>query len=123
MKSFDLVVIENDCNRACMIFSTNFISPVKVIHEIQSLHQGILTECTEVYFDFLLCSRNSDERYAKVVCTNGILDMTQFSYVKVGKKDALRKISAQYYKDNEDQLDWTYADQIKRKLITRGIAI
>ena len=123
MKSVDLVVIENDCNRACMIFSTNYISPVKVIHEIQALHQSILTECTEVYFDFLLCSRNSDERYAKVVCTNGILDMTQFSYVKVGKKDALRKISAQYYKDNEDQLDWTYADQIKRKLIARGIAI
>lgn len=123
MKDYDLVVIDNGCKRYCMIFSTNFISPIKVIKEIQIQHSSLLNECSEVYFDFLLCTRNSNERYAKVNCMNGILDMTQFSYIKVSKKDSLRKISAQFYRENADRLDWTYADQLKRKLITRGIII
>ena len=123
MKDYDLVVIDNGCNRSCVIFSTNYISPVKSIEEIQTQHSHELIECREVYFDFLLSTRNSNERYAKVHCSNGVLDMTKFSYIKVSKKDSLRRISAEFYKENADRLDWTYADPLKRKLITRGLVI
>ena len=86
-------------------------------------HSGELSQCSEVYFDFLLSTRNSNERYAKVHCANGVLDMTKFSYIKVSKKDSLRRISAEFYRENADRLDWTYADPIKRKLIIRGCVI
>lgn len=123
MKDYDFLALEDNGHKKGIIFSTSYISPVKAIKEIQIQHSHELIECSEVYFDFLLSTRNSNERYAKVHCSNGVLDMTQFSYIKVSKKDSLRRISAEFYRENADRLDWTYADPLKRKLIIRGIII
>lgn len=123
MKDYDFLILEDNGHKKGIIFSTNCISPIKAIKEIQMQHSGELSQCSEVYFDFLLSTRNSNERYAKVHCENGVLDMTQFSYIKVSKKDSLRRISAEFYRENADRLDWTYADPLKRKLIIRGIVI
>lgn len=123
MKDFDIVETKNGDCRICIIFSTNYISPMKAINEIQTQYCKILERYTEVYFDFLLCSRNSNERYAKVDCTNGILDTARISYIKVKKRDFLRKASTRYYKENMDRLSWTYVDSLKKKLISKGVVI
>lgn len=123
MKEYDFLVFENNGYKVGIIFSTNFISPIKSISELQTKHKEELANCEEVYFDFLLSTRNSSERFAKAPCTNGVIDMDQFSYINVRRKELLRKVSSEFYKKNLDDFDWTYADPIKRKLIARGLII
>lgn len=123
MKNYDLAVINRQNTKLYMVFSTNYISPLKMIDEIQVLLGDIVMDSAEIFFDFLLCNKNDRERYAKMVCTDGLLDVNQFSYISVDKKSELRKISAHYYKENYHCLDWTYVSEAKKKLIANGVVI
>lgn len=119
MKDYDIQTIEYNGCKTCIIFSTHYISPLKYIKEIQLEYSELLKECNEVYFDFLLSRRNSNERFAKMICNAGLLE--QFEYIRISKKDPLRKISAGYYRTAD--VDWTYCSDIKKKLIMRGLVI
>ena len=123
MKNYDLTVINSQNQNLCIVFSTNYISPLKMIDEIQVLLGDIVTDSTEVFFDFLLCNKNDRERYAKMVCKDGMLDVNKFSYISVDKKSELRKISAHYYKEHYHCLDWTYVSEAKKRLIANGVII
>lgn len=123
MKSFDLITIDNAGDNICIVFSTSFISPLKVIDEIQQSYKDRIIKYKTIYFDFLLCTRNTQQRYAKVDCNEGKIDIENINYIAVNKKDALRRISAEYYRNNYDDLDWTYVSSVKKKLIFNGIIL
>lgn len=123
MKNYDIVTINNNRNKTYIVFSTNYISPLKMFNEIQKSLQEDINDCTEIYFDFLLCNKNDTERYAKIIFQNGLLDIKQFSYIYVDKKSELRRISMEYYKENFKSLDWTYVSDTKKKLIFNGVII
>lgn len=124
MKKFDFTVVDiGDGNKVGVIFSTHYISPLKRITEIQSICMDKAKDCDEIYFDFLLCTRNSRERYAKVRCTNGRLDLKQFTYVPLNRDHTLRKVSSKYYKENYDELDWTYVSHDNRRMIINGMIV
>lgn len=123
MKNYDFAIIDDNNRKIYIVFSTNYISPLKMINEIQETICEHAKISADIYFDFLLCNRNEKERFAKISCTNGSLDLENFSYVSVDKKSPLRKISAHYYRENYDSLDWTYAGKNKMKLIINGVIL
>ena len=123
MKYYDVIEYKKDNNNLCIIFSTTYISPLKSLNEIKEKYINCFKECSDIYFDFLLCNRNQNERFAKVINYQEKLDISNFEYIKVEKKDYIRELSTKYYKENYDYLDWTYVSSIKRKLISKGIVI
>ncbi len=123
MKNYDLVTINNNNRKIHIVFSTNYISPLKMFNEIQDLLKTHTNDYSEVYFDFLLCNKNDRERYAKIIFQNGLLDIKQFSYIQVDKRSDLRRHSMEYYKENFKKLDWTYVSEAKRKLIVSGVVV
>lgn len=57
MKNYDIVTINNNRNKIYIVFSTNYLSPLKMFNEIQKSLQEDINDCTEIYFDFLLCNK------------------------------------------------------------------
>ena len=110
MKNYDVVQIYDNKRKILIIFSTNYVSPLKELNKIQSLIRDLHKDISEIYFDFLLCNRNGQQRYAKIECVDGILDYKKFSYISVNR-------------ENERNLDWTYAGEEVRKMIINNIVL
>ncbi len=123
MKNYDVVQIYDNKRKILIIFSTNYVSPLKELNKIQSLIRDLYKDISEIYFDFLLCNRNGQQRYAKIECVDGILDYKKFSYISVNKENRIRELSAKYYRENERNLDWTYAGEEVRKMLINNIVL
>ena len=123
MKAYDINIIEYNNTKSIIVFSTNYISPLKEFDKIQDFLRNIPADIKNVYFDFLVCTKNDNERYAKIEIKDGLLNFNEFKYLLLDKDNDLRKISADYYKSNLKSIDWTYAGDIKRELISNGLII
>jgi len=124
MKRYDIKVINKDNDKdICMIFSTSYISPLKFTADIEKELSHIYNQRIEVVFDFFLSSGNSSERFAKACFDGRSFIKSSFEYIKVEKNDDLRRLSAQYYKDSNGEVDFTFLSEIQKKMIFSGIAI
>lgn len=123
MKYYDLIKCEINKKIICIIFSTTYISPLKSLNEIENNYKSFFVDCTDIYYDFLLCKKNANERFAKVINYEDKLDISKIEYINIKKRDLIREISAKYYKEHFNDLDWTYVSSIKQKLIAKGIVI
>lgn len=123
MKTYDINIIEYNNTKSVIVFSTNYISPLKEFDKIQDFLRNFPADIKNVYFDFLVCTKNDNERYAKIEIKDGLLNFNEFKYLLLDKDNDLRKISADYYKNNLKSIDWSYAGNIKRELISNGLII
>lgn len=121
MKNYDFIIDNSNNKKICIIFSTNYISPISMLNDIQKDFLEKLKDFNEIYFDLLLCNKNSSERFAKIVCQNGIFDINEFSYLDPANEFTLREISKKYYINNAKNVDWTYVSSSRKALILNQI--
>lgn len=121
MKRYEINVLSEE-NR-CIIFSTTYVSPLDYIRDIENELRSIVNYSVEVVFDFLLSSGNCQERFGRINYTGSEFDMRSFQFINVPKKNDLRKVSANYYKDKEENLENSILTSIQKKMIKKGIAI
>lgn len=123
MKRYDIRIFNKDNKDICMIFSTSYLSPLKFVPDIEQELSFLLNHETEVYFDFFLSSGNTSERYGKAYFDGKNFVSNSFKYIVVDKGNSLRVLSAQYYKDAKDDVDFSFINNIQKKMIFKGIAI
>lgn len=123
MKKYDVKKYCIDGKDFFIVFSTSYISPLKFVKKIEKELAVLCDKEIEVIFDFFLSNISKSERYGKSIFNGSSFVQNSFSIVKVSKKDILRKISAQYYKESKNELDFTLVNSSQKKMIFRGIAI
>ena len=123
MKRYDIKIIHNGTEEICMIFSTSYLSPLKFLSNIEKDLIDLSCANMEVIFDFFTSNGNAAERYAKAYFDGVNIVRDSFKYLRLGKDDNLRKISAQYYKDEKEKVDFSFVNSIQKKMIIKGIAI
>lgn len=121
MKRYEINVL-NEENK-CIIFSTTYISPLDFIKDIENDLRSVVNYSIEVVFDFLLSSGNCQERFGRINYTGNEFDMRSFQFINVPKKNNLRKVSANYYKDKNENLENSILTSMQKKMIKKGIAI
>lgn len=121
MKKYEINVLSEE--NKCIIFSTTYVSPLDFINDIENELRRIVNYSVEVVFDFLLSSGNSQERFGRINYTGSEFDMRSFQFINVSKKNDLRKVSANYYKDKDQNLENSILTSIQKKMIKKGIAI
>ena len=121
MKKYEITVLREE--NQYIIFSTTYISPLDFIKDIEKDMKDIVNYNVEVVFDFLLSSGNSKERFGKINYNSNGFDMRSFEFINVPKKNKLREISANYYKDKNENLDNSILTTIQKKMIKKGIVI
>src|SRR5690606_30959690 len=105
------------------IFSTSYLSPLKFISTIESELSLLIDNETEIIFDFFLSNGNTSERYGKAHFDGKQFIGGSFEYISVNKNDKIRKLSAQYYCNSKDQVDFSFLNSVQKKMILKGIAI
>lgn len=123
MKRYDIKVINENSKEICIVFSISYLSPLKFIKNIENELVNLIGEESDILFDFFLSSGNTPERFARVRFNGNSFDNDSFEYIKVEKGHSLRILSAQYYRDSNSDLDFSFINSVQRKMITRGIAI
>ena len=111
--------------KKCIVYSKNaMITPldeIKLIkEEIQKSH---VENDVTIYFDFLMCSGNGLNRFAKARYDKQQENILDFEEMKISKDYVLRKISANYYKDKHDIIDNSILTSVQKKMIKKGLAI
>lgn len=121
MKRYEINVLSEE--NKCIIFSTTYVSPLDFINDIENDLKSIVNYSIEVIFDFLLSSGNSQERFGKINYTGSEFDMRSFQFINVPKKNNLRKVSVNYYKYKDENLENSILTSMQKKMIKKGIAI
>lgn len=120
MKYYNIEAIESD---KYIVFSTNYVSPLDFIKDIEAELSKLVDIKVEVLFDLLLSSGNNSKRFARINYDGKHLDRRSFQFVDMDKRDSLRKVSANYYKYKSDLVEKSILTSIQKKLIVNGIAI
>lgn len=120
MKCYNIEAIETD---KYIVFSTNYVSPLDFIKDIEIELSKLVDYKVEVIFDLLLCSGNSSKRFAKMNYDGEHLDRKSFEFINIDKKDNLRRVSANHYKYKGEFVEQSILSSIQKKLIINGIAI
>lgn len=121
MKRFDIKFYENE--NMCIVFSTSYLSPLKYIPMIENELSLITNNELEVIFDFFLSNGNTSERYGTAYFDGKHFVGNSFKYIDIKKSNKIRKLSAQYYRDSKDEVDFSFVNSVQKKMILRGIAI
>lgn len=122
MKEYNILKVNNDDYKV-IIFSTSYETPLLYLEDISNeLKSQNLSNC-KVIFDMLLCKGNTTERYTEAIFDGKQFIKSSFKYVKVGKKDELRRISLNFFKSNILVLNNSILTSLQIKMINKGIVI
>ena len=122
MKEYNILKITN-ADYKVIIFSNSYETPFLYLENISNdLKAENLSNC-KVVFDMLLCRGNTAERYTEAIFDGEKFIDSSFKYLKVDKKNELRKIALDFFKSNISLLDCTILTSLQIKMIHKGIAI
>jgi hypothetical protein len=122
MSDYKIYELDKTSN-TCIIFSTHYISPLKFKEDINNELKYNFNHELNIIFDFILSNGNNNKRFAKAYFNGDYLVNESIEYIHLDKDDEIRRISTQFYKENEKYVDFTFLNSVQRKLILRGIAI
>lgn len=124
MKRYDISTFyTNENKKQYIVFSTSYISPLKYINEIEKELSNEVHSETEIFFDLLLSSGNSKERFGRAIYDGKQFDKKSFEYLSVPKQDFLRSFSAKYYEKYNNYVENSILNSIQRKMLCKGICI
>lgn len=121
LKLFETVVLSGN-KYAALIIGTSCEAPSKYLKEIASELQAKQVKGT-IILDMLLHSGNSDERFISVDFDGEKFDDCTFKFIKVEKNNDTRKLSATYFQDYPEIVEYSILNSIQKKLILKGCAI
>lgn len=122
MNKYNILKINNEDYKV-IIFSNSYETPLLYLEDISNeLKAQNLSNC-KVVFDMLLCRGNTTERYTEAIFDGERFVNSSFKYVKVDKKNELRKIALDFFKSDISMLENSILTSLQRKMINKGIAI
>lgn len=122
MNEYNILKINNEDYKV-IIFSNSYETPLLYLEDISNeLKAQNLSNC-KVVFDMLLCRGNTTERYTEAIFDGERFVNSSFKYIKVDKKNELRKIALDFFKSNISILENSILTSLQRKMINKGIAI
>lgn len=122
MNEYNILKINNEDYKV-IIFSNSYETPLLYLEDISNeLKAQNLSNC-KVVFDMLLCRGNTTERYTEAIFDGEQFVNSSFKYIKVDKKNELRKIALDFFKSDISMLENSILTSLQRKMINKGIAI
>lgn len=122
MDYFKILKIDH-YNYNAIIFAETYETPFLYLDEISKVLKDNNIKNCKIIFDMLLSNGNTTERYAEAEFDDDEFDKTTFKYINVDKKNVLRKISLNFYKQNKNILQDSILNSLQIKMINKGIAI
>lgn len=123
MKRYQIKVFNENKIKICMIFSTSYLSPLKFIDEIEEELSHLFDYEITIIFDLFLSSGNTSERYLRANFNGAHFERNSFEFVIIDKIDKIRDFSAIFYKEAQKNVDFSFLNNIQKKMIIKGIAI
>lgn len=106
-----------------IIFSESYETPFSHLDKISRELKKSKTANCKVIFDMLFNMGNTSERFAEAIFDGSQFINSTFKYVKIDKKNQLRKCSVEFFKKKPEILDCSILNSIQKKMINKGIAI
>ncbi|SQC40077.1 Uncharacterised protein [Clostridium sporogenes] len=98
MENYEIIKIRHS-EYECIIFSQSYETPFSYLDKIcDELKNYNLFNC-KVVFDMLLNIGNTSERFAEARFDGECFIDSTFQYIKVDKKNELRKIATDFFKE------------------------
>lgn len=122
MKNYEIIKIKHS-EYKCIIFSQSYQTPFSYLDKIcVELKNYNIFNC-KVVFDMLLNMGNTSERFAEATFDGECFIDSTFQYIKIDKKNELRKISIEFLKNNSGILECSILNSVQKKMINKGITI
>lgn len=122
MNGYNILKVNNEDYKV-IIFSNSYETPLLYLENIsEDLKLQNISNC-KVVFDMLLCKGNTTERYTEAIFDGEKFLDSSFKYIKVDKKNELRKIALDFIKSNTSILDDSILTSLQIKMINKGIVI
>lgn len=122
MNEYNIIKVNNEDYKV-IIFSKSYETPLLYLDDIsKELKSQNLYNC-KILFDMLLCRGNTTERYTEAIFDGEKFIESSFKYIKVDKKNEIRKIAVDFMKSNISILDNSILTSLQIKMINKGIAI
>lgn len=122
MKNYEIIKIEHS-EYECIIFSESYETPFSYLEKICDELKSYNIFNGKVIFDMLLNMGNTSERFAEIIFNGECFVDSTFKYIKIDKKNQLRKISADFLRVNSNILECSILNSVQKKMINKGIAI
>lgn len=110
-------------NYKVIIFGLSHESPLLYLDDISKELKFQNIYICKVVFDMLLCNGNTTERYIEAVFNGEQFVDTSFKYIKVDKKNELRKIALDIINSDKSILENSILTLLQKKMINKGIKI
>lgn len=121
MRAYELLDI-NYGEYKYLVISTSLETPLTHLNDIAAQF-SCQTNDFKVVFDLLLSMGNNSERFIEAQYDGDTKHIGFFNVVKVDKKNTLRKITSEYYKDNACFLENSVLNSQQKKLLSKGVPI
>lgn len=106
-----------------IIFGKSFYSSTDYIKHITDSVKERDRDTMVFLFDNLLNQGNNEERYIKIIWNYKEDEIKEMNWVNISKKDEIRKISLEYYKDQKELIENSILNSVQKKMILKGIVI
>ncbi|MDQ0341108.1 hypothetical protein J2S00_003952 [Caldalkalibacillus uzonensis] len=116
MKTFEIKKVEEP-NNVCLILSNSYINPLEELESIESDLQNNFTG--KVIFDLLLSNGNSSNRFMEAIFDGNKFDYSSFKII-TDVDVTIKKISASYYRNNENLMQSTIVSDAFKFLLRNG---
>lgn len=122
MNKYSIIKINNKDYKA-IIFSNTYESQLFYLEDItKELKNQKINNC-KILFDNILTVGNTSERYTEAIFDGEEFINSSFKYIKIDKKNDIRKISTDYIRSNISILDNSILTSLQIKMIKKGITI
>lgn len=105
---YRIVLAKINDNDAIIIFSTDYISPLKFIKEIEKELAQKYQKEIPVYFDFFLSQISKKERFGRAVFTGKEFAKSSFGIITVHKADKFYKLCLDYYNNHKNDTNFSF---------------
>lgn len=122
MKEYNILKINNQDYKV-IIFSNSYETPLSYLEDISSELKNQSVPNCKVIFDMLLCRGNTTERYTEAIFNGKEFIKSSFKYVKIDKKNEIRKIAIDFINSNISILNNSILTSLQIKMISKGIII
>ncbi|MCK4260789.1 MAG: type II toxin-antitoxin system RnlB family antitoxin [Halanaerobiales bacterium] len=110
-------------NFSFIVFSQTYETPFSCLKEISKELLSYNAVKCKIVFDMLLNMGNTSERFVEAYFNGDEFEKTSFKCININKKNQLRRISCNYYKENKEMLEYSILNSAQKKMLSRGISI
>ena len=118
-----IISIDNHKTYKVIVFANTYETPFSQMDAIcEELKKHNTSSCS-ILFDMLLCRGNTSERFTEVFFDGDRIVKESIKYVKIDKDSEIRKISANFMRNNSNVVNDSILTSLQQTMIKKGIAI